>query len=568
MMAIKILITGANSYVGTSFEKWLSQWPDKYHVDTIDMIDGTWRQKSFAGYDAVFHVAGIAHVSADPSKKDLYYKINRDLAIETAGKAKADGAKQFVFMSSMIIYGADEPVGKEKVITKDTIPVPADFYGDSKLQADLAIQELADDSFTVSIMRPPVIYGPGCKGNFPKLLKLAKYAFIFPNINNRRSMIYIDNFCECVRQIIDENKGGIFFPQNEEYVSTKDVIVKARKLAGRGTLIIPIQNIICTMFNKNRNFRKAFGSKVYAKELSHLGIGNKYGNADYSGLNYQEISFVESLKRQDIWQPFVSVIMATYNDEPYHLKLAIDSIINQTYSSFELIIVDDSTRYDSKSVIDSYARDKRVRILRGESKLGFVPSLNYGLSCANGSLIARMDGDDISVPNRFALQVEYFNAHPRCDILGGQIDIIDEIGNLTGKRRYPLGGVKLWCFFLFRTPLAHPAVMFRRKIVDAGYHYDVCMKKAEDVDFWIRLHHDGYRIENVRDVLLQFRIDSSFVQKRVYNKEQEDYVIKSRKRNFSFKRPIFSLADYMAATIRRIVPDSIKAKQYQRENGE
>ncbi|OUO90134.1 NAD-dependent epimerase/dehydratase family protein, partial [Cloacibacillus sp. An23] len=216
-----ILITGAGSYVGTSFEKWLSQWPDKYHVDTIDMIDGTWREKSFKGYDAVFHVAGIAHVSADPSKKDLYYRINRDLAIETAQKAKADGARQFVFMSSMIIYGADDPVGKEKIITKDTKPAPADFYGDSKLHADLAIQKLADDNFIVSIMRPPVIYGPGCKGNFPKLLKLAKYAFIFPAIDNRRSMIYIDNFCECVRQIIDAARGGIFFPQNEEYVSTK-----------------------------------------------------------------------------------------------------------------------------------------------------------------------------------------------------------------------------------------------------------------------------------------------------------------------------------------------------------
>ena len=263
-----ILITGANSYVGTSFEKWLSQWPDKYHVDTIDMIDGSWRERPFKGYGAVFHVAGSGHVSADPSKKDLYYRINRDLAIETAQKAKADGAKQLVFMSSMIIYGADEPVGKEKIITKDTLSAPADFYGDSKLQADLAIQKLTDDNFIVSIMRPPVIYGPGCKGNFPKLLKLAKHAFIFPNIDNRRSMVYIDNFCECVRQIIDETIGGIFFPQNEEYVSTKDVIVKARKLAGQGTLLLPCPKFVLNLLSKNATFNKAFGSKIYDKALS------------------------------------------------------------------------------------------------------------------------------------------------------------------------------------------------------------------------------------------------------------------------------------------------------------
>ncbi|WP_307755687.1 NAD-dependent epimerase/dehydratase family protein [uncultured Cloacibacillus sp.] len=264
----KILITGANSYVGTSFEKWLSQWPDKYHVDTIDMIDGTWREKSFVGYDVVFHVAGIAHVSADPSRKDLYYRINRDLAVNTAKKAKNDGVKQFIFMSSMIIYGADEPVGKEKIITRDTQPNPADFYGDSKLQADLAIQKMADDKFIVSIMRPPVIYGPGCKGNFPKLLKLAKYALIFPNIENRRSMIYIDNFTECVRLVINNASGGIFFPQNEEYVATKDVIADYRKIKGKIIFMMPVPVFVCKILSRNKSFNKAFASKIYAKDLS------------------------------------------------------------------------------------------------------------------------------------------------------------------------------------------------------------------------------------------------------------------------------------------------------------
>ena len=280
----KILITGANSYVGTSFEKWLSQWPDEYHVDTIDMIDGTWREKSFAGYDVVFHVAGIAHVSADPSKKDLYYRINRDLAVDTAKKAKNDGVKQFIFMSSMIIYGADEPVGKEKIITRDTPPNPADFYGDSKLQADLAIQKMADDKFIVSIMRPPVIYGPGCKGNFPKLLKLAKYALIFPNIENRRSMIYIDNFTECVRLVINNASGGIFFPQNEEYAATKDVIADYRKIMGKLTVMLPFPVIASNIFSKSTLFNKAFGSKIYEKRPSNNG-------------NYNVINFREGLSR-------------------------------------------------------------------------------------------------------------------------------------------------------------------------------------------------------------------------------------------------------------------------------
>lgn len=280
----KILITGANSYVGTSFEKWLSQWPDKYHVDTIDMIDGTWREKSFVGYDAVFHVAGIAHVSADPSRKDLYYRINRDLAVNTAKKAKNDGVKQFIFMSSMIIYGADEPVGKEKIITRDTPPNPADFYGDSKLQADLAIQKMADDKFIVSIMRPPVIYGPGCKGNFPKLLKLAKYALIFPNIENRRSMIYIDNFTECVRLVINNASGGIFFPQNEEYVATKDVIADYRKIMGKVIFMISVPTFVYNVISDNKLFNKVFGTKVYDICLS-------------SCENYNIVDFQAGLKK-------------------------------------------------------------------------------------------------------------------------------------------------------------------------------------------------------------------------------------------------------------------------------
>lgn len=268
----KILITGANSYIGTSFEKWLAQWPDKYHVDTVNMLDEIWREKSFAGYDVVFHVAGIAHVSADPSKKDLYYKINRDLAIETAQKAKTEGVRQFIFMSSMIIYGADEPVGKEKIITRDTPPCPTDFYGDSKLQADLEIQLMADSNFTVSIMRPPVVYGPGCKGNFPKLLKLARYAFIFPNIDNRRSMIYINNFTECVRLVIDGRYEGIFFPQNKEYVSTKDVIVKYRQLCGKKTILISLPLTLIIMLSHYDCFNKVFGNKVYAiaPEIDHF----------------------------------------------------------------------------------------------------------------------------------------------------------------------------------------------------------------------------------------------------------------------------------------------------------
>ena len=126
----KILITGANSYIGTSFEKYLKEnYPDEYIVDTVDMIDGSWREKSFAGYDSVFHVAGIAHQKETKKNAHLYYEVNRDLAVETAKKAKSEGVKQFIFLSSMSVYGMDTGV-----ITKETKPNPKSNYGKSKFQ--------------------------------------------------------------------------------------------------------------------------------------------------------------------------------------------------------------------------------------------------------------------------------------------------------------------------------------------------------------------------------------------------------------------------------------------------
>ena len=199
----RILITGANSYIGTSVEKYLLQWPDEYQVDTIDMIDGSWRDKSFAGYDSVFHVAGIAHQDSGKiteERKKLYYQVNTDLAIETAKKAKADGVKQFIFMSSIIIYGASARMGEKKVITRDTVPAPVGAYGDSKLQAELGIQPLHDEnSFKVCILRPPMIYGPGCKGNYPLLSKIACSLPFFPDVYNQRSMLFVGNLCSFLR---------------------------------------------------------------------------------------------------------------------------------------------------------------------------------------------------------------------------------------------------------------------------------------------------------------------------------------------------------------------------------
>ena len=268
----KILITGANSYIGTSFEKYMSQWPDQYQVDTVDMVDGSWREKSFAGYDSVFHVAGIAHSdtgNVTEERKAFYYKINTDLTIEIAKKAKEDGVKQFIFMSSAIVYGDSAPIGKTKVITKDTPVSPANFYGDSKVQAENGILPLNDGIFKVCVLRPPMIYGPGSKGNYPVLSKLARKLPVFPKVNNQRSMLYIENLTEFIRLMVENEEQGIFWPQNDEYNNTTELVQMIANAHGKKILIIPgFTWVLKILSHATGLVNKAFGSLCYDVAIS------------------------------------------------------------------------------------------------------------------------------------------------------------------------------------------------------------------------------------------------------------------------------------------------------------
>lgn len=271
MIMKKILITGANSYIGTSFEKWVSQeqFCGKYSVDTVDMIDGTWRNKDFSKYDVVFHVAGIAHVSTDPKMEALYYKVNRDLTIETAKKAKIEGVKQFIFMSSIIIYGDSSNINKKRIIDKNTIPQPSNFYGKSKLQAEEGLRPLMSENFKVVVLRPPMIYGKGSKGNYPKLSSYAQKLPIFPDVDNQRSMLYIDNLCEFIRLMIDNNENGLFFPQNSEYVKTAEMVKLIAESHGKKIKLTKIFNpSLKLMGNFVGVVNKAFGNLVYDKKMS------------------------------------------------------------------------------------------------------------------------------------------------------------------------------------------------------------------------------------------------------------------------------------------------------------
>lgn len=282
----RILITGANSYIGTSFENYIkSNYPNEYIIDTVDMIDGAWREKSFSGYDSVFHVAGIAHSDngkISDEKAKLYYSVNTDLTIEAAKKAKNDGVNQFIFMSSAIVYGDSAPIGKTKIISRDTSVSPANCYGDSKVQAENGIISLSSDQFRVVILRPPMIYGRGSKGNYPLLARIALKSPIFPMVENQRSMLYIENLCEFVRLMVENDEQGIFWPQNPEYSNTSELVQMIA--AAHGKRIRLVRGFawllkLASRFNKMVN--KAFGNLCYSKEISEY-------KSDYCSSGLQE----------------------------------------------------------------------------------------------------------------------------------------------------------------------------------------------------------------------------------------------------------------------------------------
>ncbi|HFI0229269.1 TPA: NAD-dependent epimerase/dehydratase family protein [Streptococcus suis] len=277
----KVLITGANSYIGTSFENYVEENCIDFEIDTLDLLNPNWQEFDFSGYDSVFHVAGIAHFSKDESKKDLYYKVNTELTEKVAMIAKQAGVNQFVFMSSIIVYG--DSTSSERIITKDTKPSPSDFYGDSKWQAEQKLGKLLEPDFGIVIIRPPMIYGKGSKGNYPKLSKLAQSIPIFPKISNSRSMLHIDNLCEFVKQLILNEEQGVFFPQNTEYVNTSELVKQIAEAHGKKVHLTKVLNPIINVMFPLDTVKKVFGNLTYDKQLS------KYD------FNYQVRTFEESI---------------------------------------------------------------------------------------------------------------------------------------------------------------------------------------------------------------------------------------------------------------------------------
>ena len=302
----KVLITGNNSFIGKRFIQMFND--SEYLVDVISLRNDEWKLKDFQDYDAIVHVAAIVHQNEKEVKYEVYDKVNHQLAIEVARKAKEEGVKQFIFLSTMSVYGLN--VGH---IISDTSLNPISLYARSKLAAEQSLQDMNSEEYKVAIIRPPMVYGDTNKGNYSILRKIALSTPIFPKIENERSAIYIDNLCEFLKVVIDTQMQGVFFPQNAKYMSTSEtvsLIAKAhsKKVYQSKLLALAIQPL---MFSPT--LKKAFGSLTY--DLSMPGGPNN--------LEYNKVSFDESIKK--------SAQMSNSNyQKPLVLQRPLDIIFSAT----------------------------------------------------------------------------------------------------------------------------------------------------------------------------------------------------------------------------------------------
>ena len=220
--------------------------------------------------------------------------------------------------------------------------------------------------------------------------------------------------------------------------------------------------------------------------------------------------------------PRISVIMSVYNGEPY-LREAVESILNQTFGDFEFIIINDGSTDGTGAILARYQRiDDRIRVYHQENQ-GLIASLNRGCHLAQGKYIARMDADDVSLPDRLARQAYYMEVHPEIGILGTWIEYIDENGEPRGEHRIPTAPGLIGWLFLFGNFLAHPSVMMRRNVVERVGFYRPEALHVEDYDLWMRASiFTG--IANIPEALLQYRVWEGSVCSRYFQTQEQNVV--------------------------------------------
>lgn len=279
---MKVLIVGKDSYIGEHIRNCLTS--NGYEVYELNTLTDEWKTFDYSKYDSIVHVAAIVHGDAKNASEDLFKKVNTDLPFAIASKAKESGVNQFVFLSTMSVFGFDKALSEsESIICKDASLNPTGLYGLSKYEAEKKLKSIEDDSFSVAIVRPPNVYGPGCKGNYISgFSKLANMMFVCPNAytNIHQSMLYIDNLSELIKLIIVNNSNGVFHPQDDYAPNTVEMIELIRTANGRKTRESKFFGKLVKLFGKLSLVKKIYGGIKYADEMSDI-FEKKYRIVDF-----------------------------------------------------------------------------------------------------------------------------------------------------------------------------------------------------------------------------------------------------------------------------------------------
>lgn len=283
---MNICIIGKNSYIGNHIDEWLSR--PGHSVFQLDVLNEDWKNFDFSPFDALIQVAGIVH-QPDCQDSELYKQVNTDMPIEIARKFKASGPKRkiFVFLSTMAVFGVSKRLNKN-VITADTPTTPYGLYAQSKKAAEDGLLFLQSDDFNIIIIRPPNVYGRGCRGGYiAGFVGVAKKLPFIPEAytNVKQSVLYIDNLCELILRLIESGKHGIFMPQDDKAVSAVELIRAIGAGLGINVRTSRLLGAVAHLGSFLPIIQKAYGGVEYSEELSF-----------FPGIDYHVVPFEEAIK--------------------------------------------------------------------------------------------------------------------------------------------------------------------------------------------------------------------------------------------------------------------------------
>lgn len=283
---MKVLIVGKNSYIAQRTGAWFEKKPVPAEVEYISVRDDSWRQKNLTGFDAVIYTAAIVH-RKDAVPEEMYDAVNAQQPFAFAQAAKAAGVKQFVFLSTMGVYGQDKRLPAGNIVDENTPLKPFPGYGSSKLKGERLLQSLQDESFHVSIIRPANVYGRGCKGGYISgFAKITAKLPVLPRAfeGSRQGMLFVDNLAELCWLAVNADCSGVYPAQDRTPVSAYDIMramadcVCPRKKAIRGEAALKL-------VQGNALVNKLFGGVSYAEDYAKCPLGD-----------YQLVEFRDAIK--------------------------------------------------------------------------------------------------------------------------------------------------------------------------------------------------------------------------------------------------------------------------------